>query len=219
MNKSKNMRFLPKGIVRLNGPLGQAIDRVVEGRLKAIDYDLLVEAFKLRNEADGYWRCEFWGKVMRSLIYSWRMTQDEELLALIRKTKDDILSTQTTDGRITSYPEHLQLRGWDLWGRKYVLLGLLAYYHEVEHDADVLNAIVRMTDDLLASPGRLQDYGEHFGIASSSILRVLVEVAQTTGQEKYLAAASKLAEAGCCYLHNIFDAARICAQPAEIADK
>ncbi|MBQ7177070.1 MAG: glycoside hydrolase family 127 protein [Victivallales bacterium] len=218
MNECKNMRFLPKGVVRLQGPLGQAIDRVIEGRLKKIDYDLLVKSFKLRDEADGYWRCEFWGKVMRSLIYSWRMTQDEELLGLIRKTKDDILSTQTADGRITSYPEHLQLRGWDLWGRKYVLLGLLAYYHEVEPDADVLNAIARMTDDLLASPGRLQDYGEHFGIASSSILRALVEVAQATRQEKYLAAASKLAEAGCCYLHNIFDAARIDAQPAEIGD-
>ena len=56
------------GIMRktvLQGALGEALMRTVNERLKKVDYDQLVEPFKLRNEADGAWRCEFWGKIVR----------------------------------------------------------------------------------------------------------------------------------------------------------
>ena len=105
------MRPLKKGVVRLHGPLGNAMDRMISGRLKRLDYPLLTEPFRLRNESDGYWRCEFWGKTIRSLVYAWRSTQDPELAEILRKTVAAMLETQTPDGRITSYPPHMQLNG------------------------------------------------------------------------------------------------------------
>ena len=44
----------------LRGALGEALQRTVQERLKKVDYDQLVEPFRLRNENDGAWRCEFW---------------------------------------------------------------------------------------------------------------------------------------------------------------
>jgi DUF1680 family protein len=186
MQQKENMRPLGNGIVRLHGPLGNALNRVVAGRLKKLDYPLLTEPFRLRNESDGLWRCEFWGKTIRSVVYAWRSTQDPELGTILRKTIRAILDTQTEDGRISSYPENLQLCGWDIWGRKYVLPGLLAYYREFEQDPEVRDALVRMTDDLLKHAENLQDHGEHFGIAASSILRALVEIAEISGEERFL---------------------------------
>ena len=52
--------------VKLHGPLGSMLDRVVENRLVKIDYGQLAAPFRLRNETDNKWRCEFWGKVVRS---------------------------------------------------------------------------------------------------------------------------------------------------------
>ena len=56
--------------VRLSGLLGKALKRSCEKRLKTVDYHLLVEPFHYRSENDNAWRCEFWGKVVRSAILS-----------------------------------------------------------------------------------------------------------------------------------------------------
>ena len=61
-----NLRFLESGIVQLHGPLGSMLDKVVENRLKQIDYGQLAAPFRLRNETDNKWCCEFWGKVVQS---------------------------------------------------------------------------------------------------------------------------------------------------------
>ena len=62
----------------------------------------LTEPFRLRNEEDYLWRCEFWGKIVRSMILAWRSTGNAELLAKIRLAVKDILST-TGIGKATLY--------------------------------------------------------------------------------------------------------------------
>ena len=52
--------------VKLHGPLGFMLERVVKNRLVKIDYGQLAAPFRLRNETDNKWRCEFWGKVVQS---------------------------------------------------------------------------------------------------------------------------------------------------------
>ena len=65
--------------VELRGLLGKALRRSCEKRLKTVDYGQLVEPFRLRNEADGGWRCEFWGKVVRSAILTNYYVNDAQL--------------------------------------------------------------------------------------------------------------------------------------------
>ena len=103
--------------VRLHGAVGKALKLTCENRLKKTDYRMLESVFLNRSELDNAWRCEFWGKVVRSAVYAWTSTQDPELKEKIDHTVADLLAAQTPDGCISSYPEEKQLDGWDIWGR------------------------------------------------------------------------------------------------------
>ena len=50
-----------------------------------------------------------------------------------------LISTQTPDGYIGNYSTAARLDQWDIWGRKYCLLGLLAQY-DASGDSSVLAA-------------------------------------------------------------------------------
>jgi len=219
--------ILKNGQVAMKGSMGYALDKTIAKRLKKVDYVKLVDPFRFRNEDDWRWRCEFWGKVVRSLILAWKDTGDAELLTIIEATVKDMLSTQTEDGCISSYPADKQLGGWDIWGRKYVLLGLLRYYEMVNPDVNVLNACCRMVDQLYTLfvhkgwkdvPLRLYHYGEHYGMAASSILCALVKLYRYSGEKRFLEHAEELVNCGCGYVTNIFDMVLIDVPPAELSN-
>ncbi len=206
-NETKKMQWLPAGAVKLNGELGRALQKSVRNRLCKINYQKLVEPFRLRNENDGGWRCEFWGKNIRGAILSWYLTQDPELEALIRQSANELIATQTADGCISSYPAERQLTSWDVWGRKYALLGLIRYYDLMGQDERVPGVCARMLDHLRQQlNGRsLRDCSDHGGLAASSILGGVVDTYRITGQERFLDFALEIVKSGACQVHNIFD--------------
>jgi hypothetical protein len=214
--------FLPPQAVCLSGPMGLALKKSGDNRLKKINYTHLVDPFRLRNEDDGAWRCEFWGKIVRSVIFSWYGTGDAGLLEIIRATVADIISTQTADGCISSYPVEKQTGGWDIWGRKYVLLGLLRYYNFVEPDPKVKDASIRLLDHLMGQvgPGRknIIECGQHGGLAASSILGAVVGVYRLSGEQRHLDYARWIVDSGGSEKHDIFDAARRMVPPQKIGN-
>ena len=220
--KNERYEFFPAGSLTLLGPVGEALRKSISSRLEVINDTLMVDPFRFRSENDGGWRCEFWGKVTRSMILSWRISPTDRLLEKIRKTVKDMLSTQTPDGCISSYPEERQISGWDVWGRKYVLLALLRYYRLVEPDPAVLTACCRMTDHLMSQltgeKADLRSCGMHFGLASCSILAGIVELYGLTGEKRYLDFARSLIESGCSLKHNVFDAALDHIPPKDIVN-
>ena len=137
----------------LKGPAGKALEKTIANRFKQVDYKLLSEPFRLRNENDGAWRCEFWGKVIRPAITCAYMTDDQQLKKIIDESVADILGSQTPDGCISSYPYELQLKDWDIWGRKYSLLGLIRYYELLNHDPAILEACCRALDHFISQVG------------------------------------------------------------------
>lgn len=181
---------LSPGALKLDGLLGKAIGRSIEARLKKVDYRHLVDPFRYRNEDDGVWRCEFWGKITRSAIRSWRALPDDQLLKIINDTVGDMLSTQTQDGCISSYPAEKQTTRWDVWGRKYVLLTLCRYCNTIKKDPAVINAIAACLDHLIAQVGPnakfMTESGEHLGMAPSSILGAVMQVYWLTGEKRFL---------------------------------
>ena len=215
MNTS--LTLLPPGAVTLRGVLGNALNQTVANRLKKLDYRQMVDPFRYRNEADNRWRCEFWGKVVRSAVYAWRGTQDAELKKMLTDTVADLLSTQTPDGCISSYPVEKQLGGWDIWGRKYVLTALMAYYQEIDPDPQILQKMLRAAHQLLDAVPVIPDMGEHYGLAASSILRVFNELQLATGDKRLRDTVDYLVERGCC-LHDVFHMAHIGVSPAELSN-
>ena len=74
MKKQDVLRPLPAGAMKFGGFLGDRLSLCVKRRLEKIRWKHLTEPFFGRSEDDGRWRCEFWGKIIRSAIYAWRAT-------------------------------------------------------------------------------------------------------------------------------------------------
>lgn len=216
------LQILPPGGVSLRGRLGKALGKSISHRLKKVNYDHLVAPFRDRNERDGRWRCEFWGKIVRSAIRSWHAVPDPGLEQLIRKTVHDLCATQTPDGCISSYPAELQTKDWDIWGRKYALLGLCRYYREIERSEEVRHAVARCLDHLMTQVGpeaqRIVDCGHHTGLAASSLLGAVVAAARVTGEKRFLDYAKWIAAQGGSTEGNIFALARRGTAPAELGN-
>ena len=176
--------------------MGSRIDACITHRVKTQDVDHLVKPFTSRNESR-LWQSEFWGKWIQGAIASYRYTKDPELLFIIQKAVTDLLKTQTDDGYIGNYSPDHQLEHWDIWGRKYTLLGLLAYY-DISNDKQVLNAAIKMTDHLIKqlkdSGKSIVKTGNYRGMPSSSFLEPVMFLYNRTGEDRFLSFAKYIVQ-------------------------
>ncbi len=181
---------------------------------------LFVDQFR-RGDADDCdcgWRCEYWGKMMRGAVMTYQCTRNETLYAILTDTVCDLLTTADPMGRISTYTVEKEFSGWDVWGRKYVMLGLL-YYLEICRDRTlartVTAALCRHADyitEKLGDPGEgktpitlTSDIWD--GLNSSSILEPFVKLYALTGERRYLAFAETIIHAGGMHSFNLFEAA------------
>ncbi len=195
--------LLPLGAadVRLEGWLGAKLDLCLRNRVMAQNVEPLVKPFREQTEVgDGDWRGEYWGKWFTSaaLGYAYRPTPQHR--AVLDKALRELLATQNADGYIGTHRKEHRLKGWDVWGRKYVLLGLIAHY-DLSRDKSVLDAARRHLDSLLqeVGPGRANIAETGFagwkGLPPTSILEPAVLLYQRTGDPKYLAFARSIVAA------------------------
>lgn len=128
---------------------------------------------------------------MHSAVPYWQMTGDAGLRAKIDSGVAEIIATQEPGGYIGNYPENARCTGgWDVWGMKYTLLGLL-YHYEGMHDGRSLEAAKRLCDFMIASlgPGAahpIADTGCFAGMPSCSGLEGVVRLYVLTKEKKYL---------------------------------
>ncbi|MEI3039031.1 MAG: beta-L-arabinofuranosidase domain-containing protein [Victivallales bacterium] len=214
--------FTKRRCCRMYGPLGQALDLCIKNQLLQTDWQLLSSPFLNHSDDDGGWRGEFWGKTVRSAVLAWSSTRDPQLFQCIRIAVDGILEAIGPDGCISSVSAGMRLRKWDLWGRKYVLLGLERYYLEIQPDDNVKIAIQRILDRIInevhAKKNGILATGEHEGLASSSLIGAVAEAWRITGEKRYLEFAREIIQSGCSAKHDIFLAVRQGIPPSEIGD-
>ena len=182
--------------VKIGGYVGSRIDDCIEKRVKAQDVEHLVEPFRSRNESHR-WQSEFWGKWIQGAIASYRYSRDAELYEIIKQGAEGLMATQTPDGYIGNYAPEYQLQQWDVWGRKYSTLGLLAWY-DLSGDKRALKAARGVIDHLMTQVGpqatAIAMTGNYFGMASCSILEPVVYLYQRTNDKRYLEFANYIAE-------------------------
>ena len=117
------------GETRLKGPLGEKLDRMVAGHVIGTDVDYITAPFLEKTETKGWWQTEFWGKWMHSAVPYSVYTGSAVLGASIDHGIDRMIASQEKDGYIGNYPDALRCgEGWDVWGMKYTMMGLLHYY-------------------------------------------------------------------------------------------
>ena len=182
--------------IKIEGYLGDKINLVIGQRIKNQDVDYLVEPFRHKNETH-LWQTEFWGKWIQSAIAAYDYNRDPEMLLIIHKAITELLATQMPSGYIGNYSDSAQLQQWDIWGRKYTLLGLIAYY-DLTGDKAALKGSCRLADNLLSQvgPGKVNivKTGNYRGMPSSSILEPMVLLYRRTGDKRYLDFAKYIVE-------------------------
>jgi DUF1680 family protein len=179
------------GEVQFTGRLADKLQRCVQNRLLAQDVQALVVPYREKTEVGSSdWRCEYWGKWFTALTLADAYQPNSPAANVRDYGTAELLKTAAPDGYLgTREPEH-RLLGWDVWGCKYALLGLLADYDRTG-DPKVLAAARRLGDVLVSElgPGKIniEDVGEWNGLPASSVLEPIVQLYERTGNAEYLA--------------------------------
>jgi uncharacterized protein len=183
------------GSVVISGMLGQKLDSCIKNGVMLKDYDLFTKAYREKLDDDGGFRGELWGKWVTAACLAYRYQPTTEHKNALMKAVKSLIATQGADGRISS--NTADFGTWDIWARKYVLLGLIAFYDQTG-DKKALDAASRSLDYIIgiAGPGKtnLTETGLKVleGLSQSSILEPIVLVYERTGQAKYLTFAKYL---------------------------
>ena len=177
---------------------------------------LFVEVFRTKaDSATGGWRCEFFGKMMRGAALVCAYTENDELYDVLTDVVRDMLTVAEEDGRVSTYTRETEYRGWDVWGRKYVLLGM-QYYLDICRDpalsAEIIAFMRGCADAILAEVGQgkrdITETARHwYGLNSCSILEPMVKLYRLTGDARYLDFATYIVERGGSHRVNIFELA------------
>ena len=179
---------------RLTGYLGHRLDLSYENRILAQDPDRLIAPFRNRTETS-CWQSEFWGKWFTSAVLAYRYRPEARLKTVLDKAVESLLATQSPDGYIGNYAPDRHLQSWDIWGRKYCMLGLLAYY-DLTKDQKALDATRRLANHLMLELKQKQAsiirLGNHRGMAATSILEPICLLYARTGEKQYLDFANEI---------------------------
>ncbi|MBR5546913.1 MAG: glycoside hydrolase family 127 protein [Clostridia bacterium] len=212
---------LSNGSYCFEGVLKNAIRLIEKKQLMDRDlWKLFVEQFRKGNADDHNrgWRCEYWGKMMRGACMVYQCAPSDELYAVIEETVLDMLTTQDRHGRFATYSEENELDGWDLWGRKYIFLGM-QHFLEICRDKQlyqkVLTALDRHADAIMKRVGPEEEgkkeilkASRHWdGLNSGSLLEPIMRMHQLTGDEKYLDFACYIVSRGGTSKTNLFELA------------
>lgn len=212
---------LENGSCRFSGPIVEALD-FVENRslLDPKLWSVFVTQFRLGDvdDFDYGWRGEYWGKMMRGACITYEYNRDSELYRVLEFSVRDLLTTADRFGRIATYSVTNEFHGWDVWNRKYVMLGLEYFLEICEDDGlsdRIVTALKAQTDYLIAKTGcnevgklNVTNTSEAWeGLNASSILEPVVRLYGITGDEKYLGYAFKIVECGGMRSFNLFEAA------------
>ncbi len=175
--------------VSMEGYIGRRVHDCISKRVMGQSVDELIEPFKLQDETQNRWASEFWGKWVQGAMASYQYNQDPALYQKIKESADKLMATQLPNGYIGDYDTEHQLKGWDVWGRKYTLLGLLKWYR-LSGDKKVLKSACRLLDYTLTQigPGKKHIYetGLYRGMPPSSILEPVMMMYNLTRNERYL---------------------------------
>lgn len=176
-----------------------------------------VQQFREDADFDAGWRGEYWGKMMRGAAMVCAYTGDDELYQILKETILDMIASADDSGRISSYAVSHEFDAWDLWSRKYVLLGM-QYFLEVCREADLKDAIIhsmtRQADYIIQRIGDGEGQKpitmatRHWrGLNSSSILEPMVRLYNLTGEKRYFDFAGYIVSCGCTDVENFFELA------------
>ena len=203
--------------MRLCGVFADSVKFIERNQLCEVElWKKFVDQYRIQIDADpGLWRCEYWGKMMRGACMILSYTKNEGIYRVIEASIRDMLTTQEENGRFSTYAQEREFTSWDLWGRKYVMLGFL-YFLEICRDEKlyetIIEALRRHADYIVERVGEgkldITKATRHWkGLNSCSILEPMVRFYRLTGDKKYLDFAEYIISTGFIDDGNLIDIA------------
>ena len=211
--QEKDTKYNFKGIV------DESIRRIE--RIQLLNSDLwnrFVNQYRIEADSDGGWRGEYWGKMMRGATFVYSYTQNKDLYDILHKTVEDMMASADDFGRISTYPVDSEFDAWDLWSRKYVLLGM-QYFMEICNEEDlnkrITESMKKQVDYIISKIGPAEEgkmpitsaTNAWGGLNSSSILEPIMKLYNITKEKRYLDFAEHIVNEGGADIVNIFDLA------------
>ena len=199
--------------------INESVEFIEKNHLIApITWERFVNQYREADaDKDGGWRGEYWGKMMRGACFVYSYTKNPELYAVLEKTVCDMMASAREDegGRISTYAKSHEFCHWDIWSRKYVLLGMQYFYEICEDEAlreRIVDSMRTQLDCIMkfigpASEGKkpITKATHHWrGLNSSSLLEPVVRLYSLTKDERYLDFAKYIINEGGTEVENIF---------------
>ena len=203
------------GICQYKGFMDRAYRFILEAQLMREDlWKRFVQQFREDSDYEGGWRGEYWGKMMRGACLVYSYDRSPELYRILTETVEDMMTAADEDGRISTYARDHEFESWDLWCRKYVLLGM-QYFLEICEDEDLKERIVRsmrgQADYIIGKVGdgegkkQITSCTRNWrGLNSASILEPMVGLYRLTGEQRYFDFARYIVDSGAIDVENIF---------------
>ena len=194
----KIMKFPAAGQTLTKGYPGEMIKYTIEKQFSDKElWKLTVNQFRTKPDGeDGGWRGEFWGKLMRAACLTYKATGNAKLYAEITESIKDMLTTEEKNGRFSTYDLQYEFKAWDMWSRKYAMLGFLYYIDICKNKGlvkKITKALKKHADYILKKVGNGKGKVEIFdttniygGMNSCSILEPFVKLYELTGEKRYL---------------------------------
>lgn len=205
--------------IKVNGIMNDAVFFTIKNQLNNQKmWENSVNVFSSREDSvDGRWRGEYFGKQMRGAVLIYQYTQDEKLYEILTKAVLDLLSKQDEFGRFSTYELKNEFTGWDMWCRKYLLVGFIYYLKICKDDGlkeKIVSACKRHLDYILKKIGpnknqiAITKTSNWWGCVNScTILEPTVEMYKLTGENRYLDFAKYIILTGGCNDCNLIELA------------
>lgn len=207
---------------RFRGFIDEAFDFIEDFQLlNPTMWERFVRQFREEDaDYEGGWRGEYWGKCMRGAAFVYAYTRNPKLYEVMANTVRDMMGCGRADegGRISSYGISHEFCHWDIWSRKYVLLGM-QYFYEICDDAalreEIIASMRTQADCIIEKIGpratgkkQITKASHHWrGLNSSSLLEPIVRLYTLTGEKKYFDFAEYIVSEGGTDVVNIFELA------------
>lgn len=205
--------------IKTNGIMDNAVNFVTDNQLKQrTRWQKTVEVFETREDSfDEFWRGEFFGKQMRGAALVCEYTKDQELYEILTDTVKDLLTKQDEYGRFSTYTVEKEFHGWDMWSRKYVLVGMLYYLRICKDErlrGEIIEACKKHLDYILSKIGsgegkiEITATSSWWGCVNScTILEPTIEIYKLTREKRYLDFAEYIISLGGCSDCNLVELA------------
>lgn len=178
---------LAPGAASIAGLVGERIDASIDNRITTAEHRLYTDAFHKKLDDDGSWAGEFFGKWYTSAALAFRYRGSDRLRSILDTAAANLRAAQEPSGRLSACSQ--DFGDWDIWGRKYALLGLISQYEQTG-SSESLDAALRAAHAVIdiAGPGRrkLTETGLAIldSLSSSSILEPMALLVRYTGDER-----------------------------------